>query len=1295
MSENEFSCLEKVCTLKTQDVVFSTSTVQHSIAVIAVVVKSGDLVLYALPNGSDSPIVRWVPWVDDVQKRLSAFAFNPSGSEGLLLVCNDRKLYMLPALSLMNLECKKSQTDPVNNNNDDIEILPSPLLNDDAFIPSAIGWWIRDAADDLSGHIAIVGSTNGHIKAFTLFTGKIIFITAVDGRVCQIDISSGNDLAIIIITNDYGKQWRFVLQEQGYTQEQITSRYDRNMEMFSNQSTSRKKEAALFGGKKCENEIKPSFNSRLGRSTRNDEDPTTLKSLKLFIKMVNVPEESYLAVHNKSISGTYQSNLVTIEQTNVELNSVHKLPYKNYLLALTSSLFVFTNEDFNKISVVSRHLSQCKADVNKHVLNMDFNSESLIQEFFLNNNERVLSIYCTNYAKEQCCVITNCGIYVLRMIKNPYQLVLDNIINSNNLHLAEKLAQIFALDLQKIICEAGDKQLSKGLIEESKLLYSLSRCGNIHHVMMLAIKGYMSELLNALQTYKFPNTNKYHLNNLKLLVFVYQYLIAFSAKIHEDFRDLLQNHEYDEGLANNIIAQAGLCDDLRFLMKIKGIQQTTLSTIVNLIQHKHIVDIMKCDGFWELFSEESLYESMLARPNLALFHIKLVQKNLSDLNVSIIKRLEILYNPFRTSFRPYITNCIQTDAPINQWIETYLLICVTLSALKHGFIEDSLKLISKNHEWVFNEPKVPFIKRHMAAGFKHAFTVLEGNAYGWGSTLAGALGMGPTNQLVCGPKLLDVFLKLKKQVLSISCGRSHTIALTNNGVYTWGSNKYGQLGIPEVVQSWYPQLVDELTNYRIISVVCGQYHCIALDDEHRVFTWGWGVHGQLGHGSVEDFNTPHLVKALSDTGIVQCGAGQAHSVFLDKRGIVWACGSNVFGQLGTGKSKKSSLPIQILGMPETIVTIAAGFFQNCAQSVTGKIYQWGRSPNVFRTAAHMAKRRLRTEENKPDLPINDNSEYMIPKLVDTSSLDNNIVKMSVGSEHSIILTDSGNIYSWGRNIDGQLGIQSTLSERRTQYILVPTLINIGVKIVDICCGWDFSIALDSTGDVWTWGANHYSKGTRGTLSSLEGEIVVINNKNRVLKLPHSSTNIQPVPTILDIPNKDSKMLNESDAQSKLAELSGDITTAVNEKLKSTESIPQISLIIDYFLQTTNQSDQINSLVHNIFQFWNKNDLDITTLEALYLRHWDKVAYIVGKHLLEKCSKWGLFLHLFSTDFKLQLIDKMCSESKSSLTCVLEGFNDLNVLVSALNTPDKFLDIEPEMLNASATHTSKRTYLSTK
>lgn len=151
-------------------------------------------------------------------------------------------------------------------------------------------------------------------------------------------------------------------------------------------------------------------------------------------------------------------------------------------------------------------------------------------------------------------------------------------------------------------------------------------------------------------------------------------------------------------------------------------------------------------------------------------------------------------------------------------------------------------------------------------------------------------------------------------------------------MYAWGSNAYGQLGLgPFIQESPYPQIVTSLAFKKIVDVIAGQYHSLALTSGGQVYTWGWGIHGQLGHGNCDNLYYPKLLQFKYR--IVQIAAGHAHSLILTNDGKLYGFGSNVFGQLETCQldANKSTSPVMVLLMPDIytpIQKVATSYFHN-------------------------------------------------------------------------------------------------------------------------------------------------------------------------------------------------------------------------------------------------------------------------------------------------------------------------------------------------------------------------------
>jgi alpha-tubulin suppressor-like RCC1 family protein len=110
------------------------------------------------------------------------------------------------------------------------------------------------------------------------------------------------------------------------------------------------------------------------------------------------------------------------------------------------------------------------------------------------------------------------------------------------------------------------------------------------------------------------------------------------------------------------------------------------------------------------------------------------------------------------------------------------------------------------------------------------------------------------------------------RVLHVACGRCHSIAVDSNGrLFSWGGNDDGALGHGDRLSRATPTACAALEGMVVVGVACGSRHTLALvrdvpmleggkeraldggQSAHGgacVYSWGWGVYGQLGHGDV-------------------------------------------------------------------------------------------------------------------------------------------------------------------------------------------------------------------------------------------------------------------------------------------------------------------------------------------------------------------------------------------------------------------------------------------------------------
>ena len=86
---------------------------------------------------------------------------------------------------------------------------------------------------------------------------------------------------------------------------------------------------------------------------------------------------------------------------------------------------------------------------------------------------------------------------------------------------------------------------------------------------------------------------------------------------------------------------------------------------------------------------------------------------------------------------------------------------------------------------------------------------------------------------------------------------------------------------------------------KITHVAAGSRHSALVDADGRVWTFGWGLYGQLGHETCEDVKDPTPVEALLGVCFARAvAAGAAHTCALASTGSLYAFGSNQDGQLG-------------------------------------------------------------------------------------------------------------------------------------------------------------------------------------------------------------------------------------------------------------------------------------------------------------------------------------------------------------------------------------------------------------
>ena len=172
----------------------------------------------------------------------------------------------------------------------------------------------------------------------------------------------------------------------------------------------------------------------------------------------------------------------------------------------------------------------------------------------------------------------------------------------------------------------------------------------------------------------------------------------------------------------------------------------------------------------------------------------------------------------------------------------------------------------------------------------------DGALYTYGKGVFGRLGHGleytKCEESIRLPKRLEDFSKTS--VVDIQCGKDATAAITDTGrLYTWGRTSGGKLGIgkPPDLQIVRPMQVTQFVGQIIVKVSCGRNHMCAMTDEHRFFTWGSNTFGQLGIPNIAgSVYLPTEIKDMAEKRIRHFSCGGWHTIVCSWNGWVYTCG---------------------------------------------------------------------------------------------------------------------------------------------------------------------------------------------------------------------------------------------------------------------------------------------------------------------------------------------------------------------------------------------------------------------
>jgi alpha-tubulin suppressor-like RCC1 family protein len=181
-------------------------------------------------------------------------------------------------------------------------------------------------------------------------------------------------------------------------------------------------------------------------------------------------------------------------------------------------------------------------------------------------------------------------------------------------------------------------------------------------------------------------------------------------------------------------------------------------------------------------------------------------------------------------------------------------------------------------------------------------------------------------------------------------------------------------------------------------------------------------------------------------------------------GQLYAFGSNRDGELGNAtnnETTKANPTPALVGLPGAsgpVTQVAAGGEHSLALTSTGQLYAFGSN--------HFGQ--LGIASNSGTLKPNPT-----PNLVTLPGASGPVTQVAAGRFHSLALTSPGQLYAFGLNGSGELGIDANIgTEEPNPTPALVTLPNASGPVTQIAAGGAHSLAVTSTGQLYAFGSNY-------------------------------------------------------------------------------------------------------------------------------------------------------------------------------------------------------------------------------
>uniref|UniRef100_A0A667YKS2 RCC1 and BTB domain containing protein 2 n=2 Tax=Myripristis murdjan TaxID=586833 RepID=A0A667YKS2_9TELE len=255
---------------------------------------------------------------------------------------------------------------------------------------------------------------------------------------------------------------------------------------------------------------------------------------------------------------------------------------------------------------------------------------------------------------------------------------------------------------------------------------------------------------------------------------------------------------------------------------------------------------------------------------------------------------------------------------------------------------------------------------------------------------------------------------------------------------------------------------------------------VTVNDE--VFALGTNCSGCLGLGDLQSTIEPRRIDVLCGKKIVSLSYGTGpHVVIATADGEVFAWGHNGYSQLGNGTTNHGLTPALVSTnlLSKRVTEVACGSHHTIALTTDGEVYAWGYN-------------------NSGQVGSGSTANQPTPRRVSSCLQNKVVVNIACGQLCSMAVLDNGEIYGWGYNCNGQLGLGNNGNQQTP--CRIAALQGVNIVQVRVACGYAHTLALTDEGFVYAWGANSYGQLGTGNKSNQALPTLINTDKERMVEV---------------------------------------------------------------------------------------------------------------------------------------------------------------------------------------------------